>query len=828
MFSGLREIPTAIRGLLKNPGTTAIAVCTLSLGIGANTAIFSLLNAIVLRSLPVPHPEQLVSLATTIPDSVNGNQPFSLPMFNELRRRQEVFSELFAWEGGGMNTFEVDGRYITAALAEVSGNYYHAMGITPLLGRFIEANDVSTGSGYSNQVAVISYRAWRAWYRGDANIIGKIIRIGDNHPCTVIGVEPEGFSGLVIDGASDVTVPMLSFPQVGGQDLHDPRILWLFLYGRMKPGIPIRQARVRMNLLWPRILEATPPPGYEGERRARFFARKITLEPAANGVSSLRKRFSYSLEVLLALVGAVLLIACLNLANLTLARAAARSHESGVRSALGAGMWELIRPALIENLLLSSAGALVGLVLAYWASHALLRIAWTGLVSTPLDPSLDVRVLTFTAAVTVASGILFALPPALQAARMDPIEALRQQTRSVRSGTRKGGKALLVLQMALSLVLVTGALLFGQTLNRLHTVGVGYRRDHLLTLLLFPQAGHRGTRRTNAYYQQLAEQIRQLPGVESVSFSGSGPANELEFFDPVYESLSGQPVQAVSDFVGPDFFHVMGMHVLAGREFTWRDDQRAPNNKEPTPDIAIISQSLADKFFGAQNPIGRTIYLGPHSRAEALKIVGVVNSASLWKVESYHPYAVYVPAAFNFSDAEPLLDIRTNVAPDTLKAQAERVVRGLGQQFSLRTMTVEERLDSYLSVQRLTALLAMFFGALALLISSIGLYGLMSFHIARRTSELGIRLALGAQREQVLSMVLKEALMLAAVGCTLGVVASLLSARFIRSILFGVSASDPTILLVAVFTLLLVALGAGFIPARRAASVDPVTALRVE
>jgi hypothetical protein len=248
MLSSWREVRSAIRALSKNRGATVIAVCTLALGIGANTAIFSLLNAVVLRALPVPHPEQLVALATTIADSVNGDQPFSLPMFKELRRRQQVFSELFAWEGGGMNTFDVDGRYITAALAVASGTYYRAMGIAPLLGRFIEPGDVSSGSGYSNQVAVISYRAWCNWYHGDSNIIGKIIRIGDHHSFTVIGVEPEGFSGLIIDGASDVTVPILALPQIGGQDLHDPRILWLSLYGRLKPGITLQQARAALPM----------------------------------------------------------------------------------------------------------------------------------------------------------------------------------------------------------------------------------------------------------------------------------------------------------------------------------------------------------------------------------------------------------------------------------------------------------------------------------------------------------------------------------------------------------------------------------------------------
>ncbi len=798
-----------------------MAICTLALGIGANTAIFSLLNAVVLRSLPVPHPEQLVALATTIPDSAYQDQPFTLAMFNELSRQQEVFSDLFAWNGGSMNTFEADGRFITAAFAEVSGTYYPAMQIAPLLGRYIEPRDVSPGSSPSSAVAVISYRAWRNWYYADAKIVGKIIRIGDHHPFTVIGVEPECYSGLIIDGGSDVTIPIFSLPQTGGSDVLDRRILWLKLYGRLKPGITLQRARASLALLWPRILELTPPAGYEGEKRARFFARRIKIESAANGVSFLRKRFSYSLQVLLALVSAVLLIACLNLANLTLARAAAHNHESGIRSALGASTWQLVRPALIENLLLSSTGAAFGLVLAYWASHALLRIAWTEFGNTPLNPSLDVRVLVFTAAVAFLSGLLFAVPPALHAARVDPIEALRSHTRSVRGGTRTGGRILLIAQMALSLVLVTGALLFGRTVNRLHTVDVGYRRDHFLTLMLFPQPGRHATPNSPAYYQQLAAELKQVPGVESVSYSNSGPANELEDLEQLYPSLASSPLQAALDWVAPDFFHVAGMHLLVGRDFTWRDDEHSPQ-------VAIIIQSLAEKLFGADNPVGRTVYLGPHARAEPLKIVGVVNSASLWKVESFHPLAIYRPSSVGYSDAERLLDIRTTLDPRSIKPEAERVVRSLGHQCSLRTMTVEERLDSYLSVQRLTALLTGFLGVLALLICSVGLYGLMSFHVARRTAELGIRLALGAQSQQVLSMVLGESLWLAGIGCVLGLIASLLTAKFVRSILFGVSATDPIILGLGVLTLLAIAVVAGLMPARRAASVDPVTALRME
>ncbi len=815
------DLRNATRALSKRAGATAVAVSTLALGIGANTAIFSLLNALVLRSLPVPHPEQLVALATTISDNVNGDEPFALQMFDELSRRQRPFSELFVWNGGGINSFEADGRYFTAGLAEVSGNYYRGMQIRPLLGRGIEPADVALRSGASNPVAVISYRAWRNWYHADANIIGKMVRIGDHHPFTVVGVEPEGYSGLIIDGSADVTTPIFSVPQIGGANLRDPRLLWLRLYGRLKPGVKLPQARQSIGLLWPRILQATPPPGYAGEKRARFFARRIALEPAATGVSFLRKRFSYALRILMGLVGAVLLIACLNLANLTLARATARTHESGVRRALGANVWDLMRQPLIESFLLSFAGALLGLALAFWASPALLHIAWTGLVATPLTTAPDARVLAFTAAATIISGLLFAAAPVWHIVRADPIEALRQQTRSVRGGSNAAGRALLLGQMALSLILVIGAFLLGETLNQLHTVDVGYRRDHFLTMLLFPQAGHRSALNSVAYYRQLAGEMKRLPGVESASFSANGPASEFEFLEEVYGSLTGAPVQAIPDFVGPDFFHVAGMHLLNGREFSWQDD-------EHSPPVAIISQSLAERLFGHADPIGRTVYLGPHAHAAPMKIVGVVNSASLWKVESVHPMAIYQPIVENFADADPLMDVRTRVDPRSIKASAEQVVRAMGRQYSLRTMTVEERLDSYLSVQRLTALLAAFFGGTALLIAAIGLYGLMSLHVTRRTAELGIRLALGAQRGQVLSMVLREVLLLASVGCALGVAASLLLARLIGSALFGVSATDPVTLVAAVFTLLAVAVLAGFVPAKRAASVDPVAALRLE
>ncbi|MBV9759489.1 MAG: ABC transporter permease [Acidobacteriaceae bacterium] len=811
-------MPLAVRALLRDRATTVIALLTLALAIGANTAIFSLLNALVLRPLPVPHPEQLTVLGTTIPDSVNGNQPFSLPMFQELTRRQQVFSQLFIWNGLGIVQLEADGQYVTSAIAEVSGDYYQAMQIRPALGRFINSRDVNFDGSPSNSVAVISYRAWQTWYHGDPRVLGKTIRTtADDHAFAIIGVEPKNFAGLIIDRSTDITTPILAVsPTVNTFDPSNRHLLWLQLYARMKPGLAIGQAQGGLKLLWPRILNATMPPEYSGEKLARFHARGIDIDSAAKGTSALRKQFSGSLQVLFGLVAAVLLIACLNLSNVTLARAVSHNHEWGVRAALGASPRHLMFPALVQNLVLSFAAAGIGLPLALFASRALLHIAWTGRVGAPLDTSIDWRVLSFTAAAAVISAGLFALPPAFLASRIHPLQALRERSRSVRGGTQTIGKLLLVAQIAGSLVLLTGALLFGQALRNLHTADVGYRRDHLLSMALFPQPGQQRFDVTGAYAQQLFDAVGRIPGVESVSCATGDIASESEYFDQVFGALDGPPVEAIGQGAGPGFFHVMGMHLLAGREFDWRDEA------EP-PQVVIVSQSLAHKLFPRQNAVGRTVWIGPHSHAQPGRIVGVVNSASLWRIESAHPLAFYRPLM-----RPVVLMIRTNVDPHSSRAPAERVVRGLGRQYAFNTMTVEEQFDRGVSVQRLTALIAGFFGGLALLISGIGLYGLMSFHVERRTSELGIRMALGAQRTSVVSLVIGEALSLAVAGCVLGTLASLLTARYLRSLLFGVSGTDAFTLFIACFILVVLAAVAAFIPAKRAASVDPVVALRVE
>ena len=718
-----RDFRFAIATLLRNPGTTSVVIATLALGIGANATIFSLLNAVVQRPLPIPHPEELVGLLTTSADIGNRDEPLTQPMFQELNRRQNALSALFASATGGLDNLEIDGVRFTVATANVSGDYYKAMQIAPVLGRFIAPSDVAMNSGTSNAVAVISYRLWRKRYHGDPNVVGKTLRLGVQ-PFTVIGVEPEGFSGLIIDGASDVTVPLFA---PGSYGTRDPHQLWLDIRGRLRPGVTLAQAEARLQTLWPSIQRATVPPEYDGARSKRFFGRRLKVESASRGVSFLRRKFSSPLNILLVLVGSLLLIACLNLANLAIAKMSSQQHSWSIKLALGARTWDLVRPILLESWVVSMAGALLGLVIAYWASPLMLQMAWTGLVKTPLSATPDLRVIAFTAGLTLLTTLLFAIVPAGYATRTEAAAGLRRSTRTVHAGSSRLGKLLLTGQVALSLVLVTGALLFAKTLVSLHTVETGYQRDHLLTLQLFPEPGAANLTNHNAYYRDLAEKIRSLPGVAFASYSNGAPENEYEYRLPMSVSPESNPVQAIDEVVGPEFFTTLNMHVLAGREFTWSDDEHS----QP---VAIISKNLAEKLYGSENPMGRDVYWGVRSNQKKLRIVGVVNNASLWKVESVEPLAVYRALLQQPDYNEPLLDIRTRVEPASLKTVAERTLRSLGQHYSLRTATIEERLDSFTTAQRLTALLAGFFGVIALLIAAVGLYALMSFHVTQRTT----------------------------------------------------------------------------------------------
>jgi predicted permease len=812
-----QDIRYGLRMLAKSPGFTTVAVLTLALGIGANTAVFSLINALILRTLPVRNPGQLVAIATVSPDSANGKDRLSLPMFEEIVKHQQVFSSLFAWTGGGMIDYEANGVKYAAALDRVSGDYFSTLGVQPFLGRLIGPSDVGFESGSSAPVAVISHACWQRRYNSDPGVLGKRIRVNDQ-PLTIVGVAPKGFTGLDIDAGPDAFVP-IGFS--GATTFRQPERLSLDVVGRLRMGVSLEKARADLASLWPGIQTATVPPSYQGERRARFLARGINVESMATGSSYLR-RLKYELEVLMGVVGLTLLITCLNLASLTLARAVAREHEIGVRTALGASGWRLVRQLITEGVMLSGAGALLGLAFAFWTSRFLVNTMWTGYVPLNLDPAPDLRVLVFTVGVAGLTTLLFGLAPAWLVAWRNPAAALQKSARSVRSAGGRFNRALVVAQVGLSLILVVGATLLVRSLEKLRSTDPGYRREGVMVIQLFPQAGREKIPDRVAYYRELADKLSQLPGVESVSYSHMGPALWYEYKVPAsVASSSLAPVDTVEDWVGPGFFRLMGMRVLEGREFTWRDDERAPR-------VAVVSESLARRLSPGTSPVGRKLHVSSEPGQEDYEIVGVVNSASLWKIQSHEPMAFYHALMQDPSMNTSLADLRIAGNPQMLSVSVRRTMESLGRHFPLRTQTLQERADMNLIMDRMVATLSAFFAGLAVLLASIGVYGLISYAVSRRTGEIGVRRALGAQQSDILWMVTREAVFLVGVGVTLGLAGAMLATRLISSMIFGLKPTDPLSFSLATSLLIGVALLAGFLPARRAAKIDPMVALRYE
>ena len=808
IMAGAADVRYAVRLLLKTPAVTLVALLSLALGIGANTAIFSVINALLLRSLPVHDPQRLVKIAALDPDHPEQSGELSLAMLHEIQERAPAFSNAFAWLGGGVSNIDANGVRYPGSIDTVSGDYFATLGVPAVLGRMLTRDD--------KQAAVISYGCWRRRYAGDPNVIGKIIRV-DDRPLTIVGVAPEDFAGLIIDIAAEATVPI----GYRGHELKYRENLWYDVIARLKPGVSIEQARAQMRVLWPGILKSTAPDSFQGARRSTFLKLRSDLQPAARGNSYMRSRLEKPLEILMALVGAVLLIACVNLANLLLARAATRQHEFAMRVALGAPRWQLIRMLLIEALLLSVSGAALGMLIARWTARYLLASFWAGFVPLFIDPSPDVRVLVFTAVLAIFTGVLFGIVPAWRMSRSDPAGTLRQTSRTTGGHMGRFSSALVTAQVALSLILLLGATLFVRSLRNLETVDLGYRRDHMLVMQLFPQAGHEKISNRTQYYHDLITRLSEVPGVDSVSYLNMGPATGYEYKVPVSSGSGGAVRSAAEEWAGPQVFHTMGMHVLAGREFDWRDDERSLR-------VAVISESLARALFSNQNPVGRIIDAGSEPEHMGLTVVGVVNSASLWKLDSREPPAVYHALMQEPRYNNSRVVMRTVNAPQAIARTAERTLESLGYHYSLRTSTLEQRTADTLASERMIALLASGFGALALVLAAVGLYGILSYAVTRRTPEIGVRMALGAKRADVLRMILSEVLRIVAIGVAIAVPVVFACGKLVAGMLFGVSVMDPAAIVIAASTLGAVAAIAGFVPARRASRVDPMVALRCD
>jgi putative ABC transport system permease protein len=808
-----QDVRQAFRALRARPGFSAVAILSLALGIGANTAIFSLIDAVMLKSLPVNHPEEL--LQVTINDQLLG---YGNPLWEALRDRQDVFSGIFAYGRWALNlstggeAHNVNGNF-------VSGQFFDTLGVHAALGRTLTVADDQRGCP---AVAMLSYGFWQREYGGRGDIVGKSISI-DNHPVQIVGVTQAGFTGVVVGWEADVFVPLCA-----GKILYGEIILlnrntmpgWLLVIGRPKPGISPAQATARLKTLAPGIFRASFQPGQIGQ--AGYPQRTFDTAPAANGSSSLRNRYGSAIIVLMVVVGLVLLIACANLATLLLARGAARQREIAIRIALGSGRGRLIGRFLAESLMLSVIGAALGVLLARWGTH--LFVAY---FKAFLDLQPDTRVLAFTAGVTILTGLLSGLAPAWRGTRVDPQAAMKSNARGSTEGCKFGlGKALVSAQIALSLLLVIGAGLMLSTFWKLISIDPGLAPEHVLLVSLDLRNGNYPQDRRLLILREMLDRLRAIPGVSSASASAIIPMCGCR--STVNLSLEGRPNDEVIVYfnrVSDRFFETLGTPLVAGRDFTAHDTLNSPQ-------VAIINQSLAKKYFGARNPIGKYYrYRENGTLSDPVEIIGVVKDAQYGGLRGDIPPTAY--AAWSqgggssglityfqlLSAAEP---------PTTLTAGVRSAIAAINPNVSFQFSTLQGRIDDSLDSERLLATLSGFFGALALLLATIGLYGVMSYNVARRRNEIGIRMALGAEQARVLRMILGEVALLVGTGLLVGLGAALATTRLVASLLYGLRPNDPVIFAVAAAVLAGVAFVAGYLPARRASCVDPMATLRDE
>jgi predicted permease len=817
-----RNLCYAIRILGKNPGFATVAILSLALGIGANVAIFTLINALLLRDLPVPHPEGLVELSV----ARHGDKiPFSYPMFRELERGQRVFSGLVGWSGSTMSNVEVDGVFGLSNVLGATGNYYSLLAAAPLLGRLLTSEDVNPHSGSTSQVAVIGYEFWRRRFGGAADVIGERVRV-EGQPFTVVGVTRKWFTGMTPGEPPDVTIPVTAFPALqGGFHLEERSVLWLRITGQIKDGVTIDQARAQLQSFWPEVLLATASTETPGLRRQTFLSMGLDVSPVRTGFAKdLRAQFSRPLYVLAGIVGLILLVACVNLANLMLARAAARSQEMSVRVALGASRGALATQGLTESLVLSLAGAALGLALSYWGSRLLVAVMTEGTVSLDLRP--DLRVLVITLLVGAFTGMLFGLAPTWHSARQDPAGVLQQGSQRLAGSAGKLGKALIITQVALSLVLLLGAGLLVRTFQELRSVDLGFNKDNLFEIIPHPRPGGSQHLDTNSYHRQIIERISNLPGVRSVGLADisiPNPQPWRETASPMSEDPNtGARIMASGVTIWPGFFNTLGIRLLAGRDFEMADD-------EHRPPIAIISRSFAERLFVNGDAIGRRIRFGFMPQFQNLEIVGVADDARILDLREAAPPIVYF-SYLQHAQSIPSGDlyVRAKGDQEELAKTIGLEIESLGHEYPIRTATVDQMISRVLVNERAIALLSSFFAALALLLASIGLYGLMSYGVTRRTREIGVRVALGAQQGTVRWMILRETLALTLFGVAIGIPCGLAASRFIASMLFGLSPGDWSTLATACLLLLAVAFVAGYLPARTASATDPIVTLRTE
>jgi predicted permease len=816
-FPGLenlvRDALYGVRALFRSPGFTAVAVLSLALGIGANTAIFSVIDAVLLRELPVADPERLAVVAIPLVKrgEVTYGQSFSYPEFRHLRDQSRQLEGVFCFRSHSLSVgFGGSVERMPGAL--VSGNYFSLLGLHLALGTAIDpADDTLPGSGGPRgPIAVLSHRYWKR-IGGSPSIIGKVMDI-NGHPFTVVGVGPPGFTGTEIGEEADVFAPMMMQSVLTPENpnaLEQRRNVWLRIMARLAPAAGPRQAESELTLLHQRFLneDVQRMQSLTAERRRLLAEQRIVLLPGSTGISGLRKQYGTLLMILMVVVGLVLLIACANVANLALARAAARQREIAVRLALGASRGRLLSLVLTENLLLALTGTGAGLLLSFWARDLLVRALVPG---RSLEVSLDLRVLAVTFATGLASGVLFGLIPAIQSGRTSWVRPTGMPIRRV-------GRFLVAAQVALSALLLIGAGLFLRTLLNLRTIDPGFARQNILLANTDPELNGYSAERTKLFYRNLLEAARSFPGVRLASMADSSPLDNHTFWD-FY--LGKEQVSSQVTKIAPGYFDLMNIRLLFGRDFTEQDRTGAPA-------VALVNESFARKFFPGESAVGKRFGIG---RGETnIEIVGVVQDSRYTGLRESGGPMLYVPYQQNRLFDAMVLHLRTAGNPAPVIAALREEVRRLDPNLPVYNIhTVEEQIDRTLAGENLMATVAALFGFLALLLSAAGVYGVMAYSVSRRTREVGIRVALGAGRGTITGLILRDAGVLVAAGVVAGVPAAYVLARLVSSRFFGVSPWDAPSIAAAVFALAIAGLLAAWIPARRAAAVDPMAALRSE
>jgi predicted permease len=840
MKTTLQDLRYALRGMKRSPVITAVTALSLALGIGANTAIFTLVNAVILRALPVHDPQALVIFGPGDAQGNSGGFPddpdmnlFSYPMYRDFQQKNQVFSGVAAmrsFDAREHGTVEGSTEIEPMTFSLVSGTYFNVLGVNPVLGRVLTDADDQTLGGHP--LAVISYAWWTSRFSRDPAVIGRTLTIGPV-VYTMIGVTPPGFFGTSVGYAPDFWVPlqMDDLVQRGPHKLNDREFREDNMIARLKPGVTLAQAGANVNLVLKDMLREWAGSQPTAEQRDAIQKAHINIHPAANGISPLRELYATPLWLLMATVGLVLLIACANIANLLLARGTNRQREIAVRMALGAGRQRLVRQLLTESVLLAVAGGAVGVWFAIAASDFLLKMVSAGPKMIPLDIHPDARVLAFTMLVSAATAMLFGILPALRATRVNLTPSLKEGRGTLPVQMRSPlAKSLIVSQVALSLVLLLGAGLFVRSLMNLDEVNTGFDRQNVLLIYLDPTTtGYTDLASLDNLYQEVENRVSSLPGVKAASFSifsfNQGAWNNWA----VPEGQAPSAPKHIADYnpVGRGYFAVMGIPVLAGRVF-------GPQDTATSPRVAVINKTMAEKFFPGGSPIGKHFGMGDASHSHDIEVVGVVGNAKYITLDeeptpmAYYPYTQYIPA-WGIGLFLGRFEVRTSGDPRAATAEIRRAIGEVNANLPVDSVqTLSERVDDSITYARLLAQLSAFFGLLAVFLACIGIYGIMSYAVGRRTNEIGIRMALGAGQRDVVRMVMREIVLLVAVGLAIGVPVALAGSRWAASLLFGLHPSDPGTIAGALMLLLAIAVFAGYLPARRASKVDPMVALRYE